>query len=796
MPNNDRVMRSNRAAEIHKLIKTYNEDGMGVLHALQKDNIQNSWGARKNLKKGIGFKVEIELVLEKDFKALIFSDSGTHGLTGTKFKNLEEEAATLGIDFQNPNERLANFENHLNRGRDRDQITGGFVGQGKLVSNIHSDNYKVYYDSLREDGEYLVNNRYFNPPDLNVDHMEYKLGTVSWGKDANKELDNFSNGHLNPLNEVGTRIIIMNPNDDLIEHIRRGKMLEDIQDTWWEILRWPKVEGIFLKYDDIEIKAKCPDFFEEAIKRDDQNKSWLEHYDVRNLGLIKKATFGFWNEKLPKRYNGITIQRAQMPINQAHNLYGLTFDIKPEIPNSHKDNFYGIIILDEDAEKKIRHFEVDSHYYLKRPLTGRVGPFDNLKNTIQDEGIQKLLILTGLLSRDEDPDRVARQLTKNDRDEINELFRRNGVSAATVRPPKNDFIASVKRVRGLAEMNFLDDTIGVTFELKNKVNRTANAHIKIEVINEQNQIVETLNELDDFELNPLSKNELDEVVVNLDRNKYENGYKYKILLKAKIENKAYTANKIIYLNVLPDHEISEFSLKAEVGEWPRDTKRVNTDETLKKISCKISSNVFYDVKAILDIQLYNGNRPLNGKLFRTDEFILESGGYHEVDDINDLQINDSVTEGLGEGPINIRFNLILAEDFEDKKKGESLKSSIVKIFFNCDPPKSGIFNNISPTRMGSRSALAKVDKVDGLFELYINSEHKSFKIYSDSDNASYKVFRRDLIIRYALKTCVKYGIPQIFNGLRNFDGLDDMEAFNQLIDDRHAELLDDWLRDF
>ena len=37
----------------------------------------------------------------------------------------------------------------------------------------------------------------------------------------------------------------------------------------------------------------------------------------------------------------------------------------------------------------------------------------------------------------------------------------------------------------------------------------------------------------------------------------------------------------------------------------------------------------------------------------------------------------------------------------------------VKIFFNCDPPKSGIFNNISPTRMGSRSALAKVDKVDG-----------------------------------------------------------------------------------
>ena len=190
MPNSDRVMQSNRAAEIQKLIKTYNEDGMGVLHAVQKDNIQNSWGARKNLKKGTGFKVEIELINKENFKALIFSDSGTYGLTGTKFENLEEEALDKEIDFQDPNERLANFENHLNRGRDRDQITGGFVGQGKLVSNIHSTNYQVYYDSLRQDGEYLSNTRYFDPPDLNVDNMTYKLALVKWGKDAETEIKN------------------------------------------------------------------------------------------------------------------------------------------------------------------------------------------------------------------------------------------------------------------------------------------------------------------------------------------------------------------------------------------------------------------------------------------------------------------------------------------------------------------------------------------------------------------------------------------------------------------------------
>ena len=39
----------------------------------------------------------------------------------------------------------------------------------------------------------------------------------------------------------------MDPTDDLIQHIKSGKMLEDIEYTWWEmLLKYNKIEGIFV----------------------------------------------------------------------------------------------------------------------------------------------------------------------------------------------------------------------------------------------------------------------------------------------------------------------------------------------------------------------------------------------------------------------------------------------------------------------------------------------------------------------------------------------------------------------
>ena len=59
MSNTERNMSTNYVAEMKQLIDKY-ENQVGM-HGLQKDNIQNSWGAKKN-KKGTDFKVKIELI--------------------------------------------------------------------------------------------------------------------------------------------------------------------------------------------------------------------------------------------------------------------------------------------------------------------------------------------------------------------------------------------------------------------------------------------------------------------------------------------------------------------------------------------------------------------------------------------------------------------------------------------------------------------------------------------------------------------------------------------------------------
>ena len=133
---------------------------------------------------------------ENDFKAVVFHDHAK-GLTGTKYSTKEEHD---NINLDDANERLANFEEHKNIGISREgQSSGGFVGQGKLISNLHSKIDKIYYDSLRADGEYLINSRTFSDDLKNIN-----LGDVLWGVKAEQEIQTISNGHLNKLKTTGS----------------------------------------------------------------------------------------------------------------------------------------------------------------------------------------------------------------------------------------------------------------------------------------------------------------------------------------------------------------------------------------------------------------------------------------------------------------------------------------------------------------------------------------------------------------------------------------------------------------
>lgn len=785
-------MTTNFAAEMNRIIENYENHGMGILHGLQKDNIQNSWGA-KIAKKGQGFSVKIELIEKADFSAITFTDSGTKGLTGTEYKRLEDVEES--IDKADEDERLANFETHKNVGISRDsQTTGGFVGQGKMISNLNAKEYKIYYDSLRSsDNKYLLNTRYFDPADLDASNMNIFLDEVKWGDSAKSKLKDVSKGHLNPLQEPGTRIIIMNPTNELIDYVKSGQLLLDIQDTWWEVLLKFSIDGIFVKYGDNEFKAECPDFFKEAYDEDNE-KVFITRRTVLQSGKIKKAVFGFSEKKLPNKYNGLTIQRANMPINQASELYGTLYPL--QLPDSHKDRFFGIIELDSDLEIAVRPLEHETHYtFNDRPRRG-FQLYDAFKHTIFDYGIDPLKNLHGLGSNRGDANQRARMVSRQTKDDVNALFKQNGISGGIFSPGRSKFIITVKETINFKETNLLGDELSVIFQIKNKTENSAISKININVIDEQKRVVERLMIDEELEINSNTNVALQNCNIILDSEKYEKGVIYKVQCSAEIDDKKYNDSIDIYLDRIREQNFKDFNVAPSINIWPRDNKRVDTGEKLEDINCIASSNILDPVKVFLDIQLHNkeNNRPLNGKSFISDVFTLNAGGREDVSSIPNIIFDDETTEGIGIGQIYCRFSLRAAEDFNDNKKGEQLASGQLLIYFNCDPPGSGIFEEVSCEQSEDNvQAKYSVNPETGGFICIVNSNHKSYNIFYEQRNeVSFEVYQKDLVIRQGLLVCLHRNMAKVFD-LDTLEGID-KESQDILLNQKHGQLLNDLLR--
>ncbi|GAH82006.1 unnamed protein product, partial [marine sediment metagenome] len=56
------------------------------------------------------------------------------------------------------------------------------------------------------------------------------------GQDGKRMLSEITGGLIAPLSSVGTRVVIVDPVDELIEDIKNGNFLRCIGETWWEII--------------------------------------------------------------------------------------------------------------------------------------------------------------------------------------------------------------------------------------------------------------------------------------------------------------------------------------------------------------------------------------------------------------------------------------------------------------------------------------------------------------------------------------------------------------------------------
>lgn len=236
MPQNDR-------AQIDHIKQEYEGSGMGLAHGLQKDAIQNGIGARsvnsvlKACKNDWRFNFEILDVLGKP--ALIFWDEGTTGLSGEILSSnqIEIKSSDDGLGAANANERLSRF---LSRFESGGNAGPGSFGRGKLIFQAASTKHSILIDSFRQDDtKYIALNRLVEGNQLKQPDLPYI------DDDAKEYIKNASGGALSPLEKFGTRITILDVDDEIVEAFKKSFINPEssesfyhmISETWWEIIR-------------------------------------------------------------------------------------------------------------------------------------------------------------------------------------------------------------------------------------------------------------------------------------------------------------------------------------------------------------------------------------------------------------------------------------------------------------------------------------------------------------------------------------------------------------------------------
>lgn len=318
---------------------------MGLVHGVQKDGVQNGWDARTDKRHGRNWSYTFKLVTGKrnEHSFLILQDRGTFGLTGRVLRPDELEA-----DLP-PDERWGRFENlAFNRGDTGDAL--GSRGRGKLVFVGASGVSTIIYDTLRsDDGLYRMGCRW-------VERTESPVASFD-GTKGRQRFEEMTGGRIEPLDETGTRVIIVDPVPEVVHSIRSGEFTRYIGETWWEIISKHNAR-IVVSCDDSESQAQVPEQFILPEKDDHDHKVWLKENATIRVGedtfRIKRFHTVFAaGQTIDEDLRGVSIQRGGMKVTSVEMKY---------VPRNIADSIVGYITFDQALDRAMLAEEGIEHY--------------------------------------------------------------------------------------------------------------------------------------------------------------------------------------------------------------------------------------------------------------------------------------------------------------------------------------------------------------------------------------------------------------------------------------------------
>jgi hypothetical protein len=742
----------------------------GIAHGVQKDAIQNGWGALDGKKK---FKFEFVLFERNNSKPLLtMTDCGTVGLIGEVYGHSDRKLP----DALPSNQRLARFESMFDSGGTEGP---GLFGRGKLLFNAASLDKLIFYDSLTKTGDYRFGIRH-------IDGRKFEqFPSVREGAAAKSELNTRTNGLLTPLTEVGTRITIVNPVPEVTQAIKTGDFLKAIEETWWEIIKKHDAEITVSIGKGSATKAKVPADFGALPERNE--KKWRVHYRenidvnisgdkyrIKRLHLLVPPD----GHKISPDLLGVNVHRKGMKVGQ----------VSLPVPQEIDGRFFGYVQLEPNYEEILAGVENITHYGF---ASLHKAPYKNLKREVQahfDTFMEEL----GLKKEGVDPEKQTRRLLDDAKLELDNILRDLGVPGfGAGGGPKDDLLVSVEDLEFPDESNYLqmgDQIAGFWYKIQNNSKKSRSVWVEIYTYERDLGVIETLQSRQRIDIEPNGIHETKHFAIDVVSSHYPKFKKVGCVCKVTDNEKLEVAKKafFFFIDLDPKEDSECAQIRLVSAEWPRNySRRVDFGESIRDLHYEIEN--LSPAKMHIRLRLRTlwaaeGNTPIaeigsrdmvltpfQTKSFKLAQIMIDEGTYQEV----------------GRGKVNLRSHATALERNKLWDKGDRLAEHTVSVFVNMDPTY-GFFDNSESFEGGGEGPRSEAQPIIGTrsWKFRLNITHPAYLKKAEWDDDEREDYFFEEMAKQTAYVLVR---TDQFETLKEIVHLDSSESLEEL---GHDEVLD------
>lgn len=748
-------MAFNYRKSVEWVIKAYSDAGVSFPNGFQKDAIQNSVGAHKGTK-WKNWTCDISVVTNDHGTFIVVEDSGTCGLTGsnTDIREVNKKLARGGN--LNENERLSRFRSMFSSGGNSGP---GLYGAGKSVYAVASKTYTYYFDSLREDGLYIA--------DIN------KMGQVNpiaYEGAAAKEYI-LSNTGLPEKTLSGTRVIITDPKDELVDSIINGDIITDILESWWIIIqRLGEGSCISVQGVPVNVPSNIKNTrFKHEIGRPE---IYSPGYKVKHFGL-------FFFPDGSNIWNGISYYRKGMKIGDV--------DIR-DIPAKVDGKFWGYVEVDGQWEDLLSDIEDNVHFGVSA-FKKRTTTYQNLKNYCNTK-FAACMIEWGFRKDRESEDKKLNDELQNIAEELQGLFDNLGFEDLGRGAKRPDFDIRLQDIQypanGTEEVTSGDE-IQFSVRINNSFLSDKKFDYKLTVLNPQTGDV--VSHIDHGQVS--IKSGLAEKLDFVHKVTRENSERFaenriKLIVKAVGSNGEKSRELPFFYDIdKPDNSRDSVNLYLHECIFPRQqSRRVDYDESITNVSYRIENKRNSPLRYRLNISIHNAsvsNCPkitdvasLEGSLSPYEEDITPS-----IDKI--VFDKDTYAPHLASGVLELRARLIALEDDDDFESGDRITFYHYKIFLNEDE-KSGHHDSFKPRSTDAPDDYRRSWCTPGSNRaIYINVGHTAYLNVADNPEVQREYLHEQMLKQYTLLYLAEGKTDMFAEAGEDFSTLDAQDVVERVI---------------